>query len=292
VDYLLATFRLSTDRDTWVDFRGAETPELELWGINDLGAVQLAGEGAPKDVQVRLHAWGPLGAVQMQLESDDVSLTQDQLASLLGLGTDIGDPRSQGGFSRILGKVPAGLLSAWARKTGWVDEVGLRLPVVEGAIAGPTPEAGENGQVAVQAVPTAGVSGTAKSESLVELTMGKYLGQKLFVGVDTEVMQHTDPLGRNSVDPQVGGVVEYQLPNKSRLSVQHDVDSAGVNENKVMLEGSARFDNYNPHRRRWDLAESPTTTPGPSATPSPTLTPTPAPTPASAPTPIPPTPNP
>jgi autotransporter translocation and assembly factor TamB len=281
VDYLLASFRLAGDRETWLDLRGDAEPELELWGVKDLGLVQLAGEGAPRNVQVQLHAWGPLGQVQMQLVGDDPSLSQDQLAQLLGLGTTGGDSPSQGGFTRMLGKVPAAFLTKLARKTGLLDEVGLSSPAVDQAIA-PTPEAGDSGQVVAQAQvqPTA-TTGTARS--LAELTMGKYLGSKWFVGVNTDVVERTDPLGRSTNDVQFGGQVDYQLPGSSRLSLQRNVDNVGQTDDRVMVEGSARFDNYNPRRRRWDLPDTPTPSPSPSPQPSPQASATPSQTPLSGP---------
>lgn len=280
VDYLLATFRLTQDHDSWVEMRGAEPAEVELWGRDDLGSVS-TGEGAPQDVQVLLHAWGPLGSVQMRLEANDPSLSQEQLASLVGMGTDAGDPRSQGGFTRMLGAVPAGILSSWGRKTGLFDEVGLRLPAVEQSVAEPTPDSGGTGQVVPLAESTP-VTGTAKA--LVEVSVGKYVGSKLFLGMNTEVMEHTDPLGKNQVDPEVGGVIEYQLPDSSSLSVEHNVDTSGQTDNRVMLEGSTRFENYNPSRRRWDGSYTPTPDPSPGLSaadlsPSPTPSPTPSPSP-------------
>ncbi|HTB22849.1 MAG TPA: translocation/assembly module TamB domain-containing protein [bacterium] len=273
VDYLLATFRLTQDHDSWVEMRGDSPPEVELWGVDDLGSVSVSG-GAPQDVQVLLHAWGPLGQVQMQLsEADDPSLTQNQLATLLGMGGDAGDPRSQGGFTRMLGEVPASFLTSWGRKTGWLDEVGLSSPAMDEAVV-PTPGAGDTGQVEPLAEGTP-VSSTARA--LAEVSMGKYLGSKLFVGVDTQIIQ-TDVLGKSSVGPEVGGVVEYQLPGSSKLSVQHSVDTSGQTDDRVMLEGSTSFDNYDPNRRRWDGMATPQASPAPS--PSGSGLPAPSPTPA------------
>jgi len=269
VDYFVSTFRIASERETWIDFKGAEAPELELWGTKDLGNVQISGESVARDIQVSLHAWGPIGKVQMRLEGDDPSLTQDQLASILGLGSDIGDTRSQGGFTRMLGKVPASLITAWGRKTGLLDEVSVSFPEVEDAIA-PTPQPGgaiSQAAPAAQATPV-----TATSKPIVQVSVGKYVGSKIFVGVNTEVVQK---------GPEVGGVIEYQLPNKSRISVQRDFDDTGQNDDRVMLESSARFSNYDPHRRRWDLAEKLTPDPTPPAqrgSPTPGASPTPTPT--------------
>ncbi|MGH7443121.1 MAG: translocation/assembly module TamB domain-containing protein, partial [bacterium] len=269
VDYLLATFQLAPDHESWLEMRGDAAPQLELWGLDDLGNVSLAGAaGASEDVQILLHAWGPIGQVQMRLlDQDDPSLTQNQLAGLIGVGGDSGDPRSQGGFTRMLGSVPAALISKWARKTGLLDEVNFSVPALDQAMA-PTPVAGDaTGQVQPlsQATPT---SGTARS--LLEVSAGRYLGSKLFVGVDTQVIQRS-VVGGSQINPELGGVIEYSLPNHARLSAERNIDSSGVTDSRVMLEDTSHFDNYNPDQRRWD--GSPTATPGPAPLPSPSPTP-------------------
>ena len=258
VDYLLATFRLADDRDTYIDLRGDAPPLLELWGVNDLGNVQIGGQGAPRDVQVRLHAWGPLDKVQMRLEGDDPSLTQDQLATLLGMGSNADDPRNQGGFSRMLGKVPAGVLTSIGRKYGLWDEVGMSVPAMDQAIAAPTPGAGDSGQVAPQGQAT---PVTATGKSLFDVTVGKYFGPKVYVGVDAQAVEPA----AGGVDPELGFKGEYQLGNGSRVSLQRNVDAAtGQPEWRGVVQGNVSFDNYNPRRRRWDAPDTATPTPTPS----------------------------
>ncbi|HTA16261.1 MAG TPA: hypothetical protein VK786_00770, partial [bacterium] len=291
VDYLLATFQVTQDHDSWVAMRGDAPPELELWGVDDLGSVSVAG-GAPQDVQVLLHAWGPLGHLQMLLsDENDPSLSQDQLGTLIGMGGDAGDPRTQGGFSRMLGEAPAGFLTSWGRKTGLFDQFVLSSPYVDSAVAQETPGEGDSEEGAPLAVagvgaPPAGsssqpvnqlpVSNTVKS--LAEVSVGKYVGSKLFVGVNTQVMEHTDVvngIASESYEPAVGGVVEYQLPGSSKISVQDSVDTDGQTDYRAMLEGSTSFDNYNPSRRRWDgvATMTPTPVPGTPPVPSSALTP-------------------
>lgn len=267
IDYLLASFQLATDKDTYLDFRPGSPPELELWGLKRVRDALLNGETQPRDVDVRLHAYGPIGSVQMRLESDDPGLDQQQLASLTGLGVDISDPRSQGGFARLLGKVPARFLTDLVRRTGMVDEVGVRLPVVEDALAGSrtTPVPGE----------PSGQSISSTGRTLVSVDAGKYLGEKLYVGVTGQINERDVPggSGKTEVDPAVGGKVEYKLKDNSLLSAQHSVATDGQTEQRVMLERSSRFDNYNPRRRRWDLMAKPSLSPSP--TPRPPLQPIP-----------------
>ena len=40
-------------------------------------------------------------------------------------------PGMSGGFARLLGKAPGAVLTRYARRTGFIDEVGVSLPVVE-----------------------------------------------------------------------------------------------------------------------------------------------------------------
>lgn len=259
MDYLLASFQLAPDKETRVDFRRGSPPELELWGFKRLRGVLLQGEQARRDVEVRLHAYGPLGAVRMRLESDDPGLSQQQLASLAGLGLDAGDPRTQGGFARLLGRVPGHLLTGLVRRSGVVDDVGVRLPAVEDALAGaaPTPEPGQ----AASAPQDAALTGT--SRTLVAIDAGKYVGERLYLGLTGQLQEReTGAGGARSVDPALGGRVEYQLQDSTRVSAQHSVDREGQTEQRVMLERSARFENYNPRRRRWDQV-TPTPTPRP-----------------------------
>jgi hypothetical protein len=75
--------------------------------------------------------------------------------------------------------------------------------------------------------------------------------------------------------PAVGGKLEYRLQNNARLSGEYSQDTNGVDETRVMLQRSSRFENYNPQRRRWDLDAGAQA--GPAPRPSPTPTPTPGP---------------
>jgi hypothetical protein len=274
LEYFLASFQLAPGKETYIDFRRGTPPYLDVWGQKRVRDVLLQGEALRRDVNVRLHAFGPLGGVQLRLESDDAGLTQHQLASLAGLGVDSSDPRSQGGFARLLGKVPAQLLGGWMRRSGVVDELGVRLPAVEAAISGPalTPGPGEG----------SGLAGalTGGSRTLLSVDAGKYLGESLFVGVTGQINERdATEQDRGGVDPSLGGKVEYQLKDNTRVSAQHSVDTAGQAEQRVMLERSASFENYNPRRRRWDQAP----TPSPEAIrarqtpPQPRLSPTPTP---------------
>jgi hypothetical protein len=268
VDVLLASFQLATDKATYVGFRPGAPPELELWGVKRVRDALLNGERVGRDVDLRLHAYGPLGEVQMRLEADDSNLTQQQLASLAGLGVDASDPRSQGGFARLLGKVPGRILTTLARRTGMVDEVGVRIQAIEDAVAPrPSPGPGETG------APSALTGG---SRTLVAVDAGKYLGEKLYVGVSGQLNEKpsTEQAGANEINPSVGGKLEYELKRNTRLSAQQNVDNSGQAEQRVMVEKTGAFENYNPRKRRWDR----TPTPGPSPTPRPTLSVSPTPT--------------
>jgi len=283
IDYFLASFKLAPDHDSSIEMRGADPPNLDLWGVKQVTGAYLQGDPTPRDVEVRLHAFGPLGKVQMRLESDAAELTQSQLASLTGLGADASDPRNQGGAARLLGKVPASWLSHWARSTGLVDEVGVRLPFVEDLLGGQTtPGASEN---VVQAQPTP-TTGTARS--LVEVSVGKYLGEKVYVGVNGALDQRPTSNNSSIQTGAVGGKFEYQLPNNARLSLESNVDATGVQDQRFMLQRSSRLDNYNPQKRRWDLdhpdLDGPAKPqPKPSASPSPGPQPAPSPTPSPGP---------
>lgn len=251
VDLLLADFQLLPQRETWIDFGGTEGPRLELWAAKRLRGVQLPASGALRDLQVRLHAWGPLASPQVSLESDEAGLGQEQLAALAGLGP--GESASPGGPARLLGKFSEGLLGRWARRRGWVDELGLRLPAVEQALGG-----GEAGALSPAA------------RSLLQLSAGRYLGSKVYVGVDTQVLQRSQAGGRSSVDPAVGGKVEYRLRDSASLSVERKLQPDGQGEERVMLQGSAAFSNYSPRGRRWEeeaAAGPPTPSPSPSPGP-------------------------
>jgi hypothetical protein len=250
VDYLLASFELDVSRPSWVEFRGEDPPVLELWGLKRVRDAQLYGQTVRRDVEVHLHAHGPLGEVQMQLSSDDTALTQDQLASLAGLGIDSSDPRNQTGFARLLSKAPSALLGRYARRTGMLDDVGLRLPVVEDAL---------NGRSATAATLS------PSTKTLVELSGGKWISEKLYVGMSGLLNETRNSKG-SSVDPALGGKVEYQLKNDARLSAQHSVDTDGQTEQRVMLERASSFENYNARKRRWG---QPTPVPTPQRTPSP-----------------------
>jgi hypothetical protein len=256
VDYLLASFQLATDKETFVGFRPGAAPELELWGTKRVRDALLNGESVGRDVDLRLHAFGPLGEVQMLLEADDSNLTQQQLASLAGLGVDASDPRSQGGFVRMLGKVPARFLTNLLRRTGVVDEVGLRSQFLEDAVAGAraTPVAGEGGGP----LPV-----TGGARTLVAIDAGKYLGEKLYVGGSVLVNEKPGalPNAPSEVNPAVGGKVEYELKRNTRLSAQQNVDTNGQAEQRVMLERTGAFENYNPRKRRWDRTPTPGPTP-------------------------------
>ncbi len=144
LDYSFTSFDLATDKLSWVDFLGEDPPQLELWGSKQVRDALINGQAARQDVLVLLHASGPLGQVQVTLDTDDATLNQEQnqdqkqaqLASLAGFGMDSTDQRNQGGFARLLGKAPGAMLTRYARRTGLIDEVGVQLPVVEDAMAG------------------------------------------------------------------------------------------------------------------------------------------------------------
>ena len=267
VDYLFTSFDLATDKPSWVDFLGEDDPQLELQGVKQVRDALLNGQTVRRNVEVRLHAFGPLGQVSMRLDSDDSTLTQDQLASLAGFGVDTSDSRNQGGFARLLGKAPAAVLTRYARSTGVFDEVGVRLPAVEDALAG-GPKSLTTGPGAEEG---ADVSPTSKP--LVDVSVGKWLSEKWFVGGNTQVNEHKDAKGASTMAPAFGGKVEYQLKNDARLSAQQNVDNAGGSEQRVMLERASSFDNYNPRKRRWG---SPDIEPTPQRAATPTVTMTPA----------------
>lgn len=260
IDYLLANFQISKDRETYIDFRPGNPPALELWAEKHVRDVLFNGERVPRDVTVRLHAFGALGNVQMQLESGDAGLSQEQLASIAGFGVDISDPRSQqGGFARLLGKGAGSLLSNFVKNSGVVDEVSVRVPGLENALAPrSTPGPGESGFP---------VSGSART--LVEVGVVRYIGQNVAVGVVGAVNERQDPQGGTQVDPALGGKLELQLEKDTRVSAQHNVDREGQTEQRVMIERSTRFENYNPRKRRWDVQAGavPTPTPSPAARP-------------------------
>jgi hypothetical protein len=271
VDYLLASFKLAQDHESSVEMRGADPPVLELWGVKDITGAYVLGDPTPRDLEVRLHAYGPLGQVQMRLESDASDLSQSQLASLTGLGRDASDPRNQGGFARLLGSVSAGIFTKWARSTGLVDEVGLQLPFVDSYLNAQTTPGAENvGQAQAP-------DNTATARSLVEVSVGKYIGEKLFLGVNGQVDQRPSANNSSIQTGAVGGKLEYQLQNHARVSLESNVDATGVQDQRVMLQKSSSFENYNPGRRRWDQdatpVPSPAAAPNPSPSPSPTVQP-------------------
>ena len=196
------------------------------------------------------------------------------------MGADSSDPRNQGGFARLLGKVPASWLTHWARSSGLVDEVGVQLPFVENALGGAqaTPGASEN---VGQAQPT---DNTGTARSLVEVSVGKYIGEKLFVGVNGQVDQRPTANNSSVQTGAVGGKVEYQLQNNARVSVESNVDATGVQDQRFMVQRSSSLDNYNPQQRRWDLDAAANT--DQAAVPAPSPSPSPSPTPQASPTPV------
>jgi hypothetical protein len=244
IDYLLTSFDLASDKPSWVDFLGEESPQLELNGSRRVRDALLNGQAVRRDVEVDIHAYGPLGAVRMDLSSDDPSLTYDQKASLAGLGVDSSDQRNQGGFARLVGKVPGGVLTRIARRSGIFDEVGLRLPVMEEAITGDQAQS-LSGQA--QAAPS---DVSPSSKALAEVSVGKWITEKLFVGGNMMVNEKRDAKG-TSVDLPVGAKMEYQLKNDAVISAQHNVGISGQSDQRVMLERSSSFSNYNPKQRRW-----------------------------------------
>ena len=264
LDYLFSNFDLATDKPSWVEFSGEEAPVIELQGTKKVRDALINGQTVRRDVDVRVHAYGPLGKVTMDLASDDSTLNKDQLASLAGLGVDTSDQRNQGGFAQLVGKVPGAVLTRYGRRTGLMDEVVVRLPVVEDAMAGNQARGGTN---SAEAGTGAELSPTSKT--LVDISSGKWVSEKLFVGVNGLLNERHDSKG-SSVDPAVGGKVEYQLKNDARLSAQHNVNTDGQTEQRVMLERASSFENYNPRKRRWGQADVEPTPQRPIPTPTPT----------------------
>jgi hypothetical protein len=264
IDYLLTTFDMAADRPSWVEFRGEDAPQLEFNGTKRVRDALLNGEVQRRDAEVRLHAFGPLGQIEMSLSSDDPSLTKDQLASLAGFGIDSSDQRNQGGFARLLGKAPASVLTRFARRSGLVDVVDVRLPGVEEALAGNGQAQGLSGpsQTAADSSPT--------SKALVEFSAGKWFTENLFVGGNMQVNEKRDAKG-SSMDLPIGAKMEYQLKNKALVTAQHNVAIDGQTDQRVMLERSSSFSNYNPKQRRW--GQAPAVEPTPQASPVKTETP-------------------
>jgi hypothetical protein len=228
--YLNTDFSVDTMKESKATFDGLMKPIIDVYAtttIRDLvlssntSGIALPGlehlESSKNPLNINLHAWGRVGDIKMDVSSEPVSLNRDRLLYIITFGKDSDKPISADDAVRMAGS----LANAWIKgQTGVLKKI---LPVDDISVnvgnlltTQPTPEPGPGGSTYV--------SPTVKAE----VSLGKYLTDKLYVDYSMKLMQ-----GQSLIDPAaIAGLslehslgFEYSLDPTNRLifeGIMHD----------------------------------------------------------------------
>jgi hypothetical protein len=229
--YMNTDFSVDTMKESKATFDGLMKPIIDVYATTTIrglvlssntGGITLPGlehlESTNNPLNIKLHAWGRVGDIKMDVSSEPVSLNRDRLLYIITFGKDSDKPISADDATNMATQ----FANAWIKsQTAQISKI---LPGTEVIIKVGNPFA--------QA--TQGIGDTLTSNegtTRLEAGFGTYITDALYVNYMAHVMQ-----GRSLIDPNTisGLSVEHSL------GIEYSLDPT----NKLIFEGTIRDPNY------------------------------------------------
>ena len=258
--YMNTDFSFDEMRESKVVFDGDRRPILDIYAKSKLRKITLKEFNEEKDIDIYLKAYGRVGDVKIDVSSDP-QLEKNRIFYILTFGADV----PQGIDITKLGK-DASMLAADALANYWLkiggqeikkrtplDYVDIKLKASDflGGDNKNQPTVSETPSGTTQTSEAAGTTPAAKQQEIIQIGMGKYLTDQLYLGYDLKLFKHGINLNLNQTaeiyDLQHILGLEYSLDNTKKLKFYRTFGSPNLglqDETFLGIESRISFESW------------------------------------------------